>query len=103
MSEETGPVVNIDRDLEDLIPEYLENRRKDIIEIRKLLTLNDFDTIKRLSHNIKGSGGSFGFQRISEIGITMEQAAKDCVQAEILKSLSELELYVNSVKIVYTD
>jgi HPt (histidine-containing phosphotransfer) domain-containing protein len=103
MDDNSGPVVYIDRDLEDLIPEYLENRQKDIEEIRKLIVEKDLDTIKRLSHNIKGSGGSFGFARISEIGTKMEQVTIEKNIIEILNFTVQLENYLKEVKVVYKD
>jgi HPt (histidine-containing phosphotransfer) domain-containing protein len=103
MHEDSGSVVFIERDLEDLIPEYLELRYKDIEQIRKLADERDLETIKRLSHNIKGSGGSFGFAKISEIGAKMEQFSKDQNIAEILNFTLILEDYLRKVKIVYRD
>jgi HPt (histidine-containing phosphotransfer) domain-containing protein len=103
MDDNSGTVVYIDRDLEDLIPEYLENRQKDIAEILKLINEKDLDTVKRLSHNIKGSGGSFGFSRISEIGTKMEQVAIEKNIEKILNFTMQLEDYLKSVKVVYKD
>ena len=38
-------IVQVDSDLEDLIPGYLENRNKDIESITEALRQNDFETI----------------------------------------------------------
>ncbi|MDH3257475.1 MAG: hypothetical protein OEM27_07640, partial [Nitrospinota bacterium] len=53
--------VRIDRDLQDLIPEYLKNRGKDLLAYRQALEEGDFDSIAVLGHSMKGSGGGYGF------------------------------------------
>ena len=50
-------VVRIDRDLEALIPGFMENREKDIAAILTALDGNDFDAIRSLGHGMKGAGG----------------------------------------------
>ncbi|MGI6366144.1 MAG: Hpt domain-containing protein [Bacillota bacterium] len=94
-------VVRIDAELEDLIPGYLDNRREDIRQIEQCLEKGDFETIRRLAHRMKGSGGGYGFDRITEIGAAMEQAA---IQAHAVKTREQLELlrdYLVRVEIVY--
>jgi HPt (histidine-containing phosphotransfer) domain-containing protein len=39
-----------------LIPNFLENREKDINTIDESLEKGDFETIERLGHSMKGSG-----------------------------------------------
>ena len=61
-------IIHADIDLEDLIPGFLENRRKDIVEIGSLLASDDYETIQRLGHSMKGAGGGYGFDEITYIG-----------------------------------
>ena len=58
----------MDEDLGDLIPGYLENRKKDVVEILNCLNRRDYETIRSLGHKMKGSGGGYGFDTITEIG-----------------------------------
>jgi HPt (histidine-containing phosphotransfer) domain-containing protein len=37
----------------------------------------DYTTLSRLSHQMKGSGSSFGFDEVSEIGSALEHAANE--------------------------
>ncbi|MBW2467066.1 MAG: Hpt domain-containing protein [Deltaproteobacteria bacterium] len=69
-------VVSIDPDLRDIVPAYLKNKRLDVEIIRTLLKEEDFETLRDLAHNIKGSGGGYGFDRITELGGALEQAAE---------------------------
>ena len=94
-------VVQIDPDLEDLIPTYLGNRRKDVEAICKALGEKDLETIERLGHTMKGSGGGYGFDIISAIGANLEQAAKENSLDKIKSSLNELSDFMDRVQVVY--
>ena len=94
-------IIHADIDLEDLIPGYLENRRKDIAEIESLLASGDYETIQRLGHSMKGSGGGYGFDKITDIGMHIEQAAKEKNAAEIRTQLEILSRYLDCVEVVY--
>jgi hypothetical protein len=68
-------IVNVDPDLADLIPGFLNNRTKDVETIRTLLGKGDFEAIRLLGHSMKGAGGGYGFDRITELGDVIESAA----------------------------
>ena len=73
MGEQTT-VVYVDEDLADLIPEFLENRRRDVEQIKRLIQEGKYEELARLGHTMKGSGGGYGFTEISEIGQAIEEA-----------------------------
>src|SRR6185436_7866922 len=79
-----------DPDLRDLVPGYLENRRKELPRLREALAQNDFSAIQRLAHRMKGEGGGYGFEAISTIGAGLEQAAKDRNAAAAQAGLRDL-------------
>lgn len=95
--------VHIDRMLEDLIPGFLENRRNDVIAIREAISLGDMDKIEHLGHTMKGTGGGYGFERITAIGKDIENAAKQKRIDMLLQLTEELENFVNTVDIVFVD
>ncbi len=68
-------IVNVDQDLEDIVPGFLENRHKDATQLEAALRENDLKTIRLLGHRMKGDGGGYGFQEISTIGEALEEAA----------------------------
>ena len=94
-------VVQVDPDLQDLVPGYLENRQKDIGSIRNALEQGDYETIRFLGHTMKGSGGGYGFDTISEIGQFLEEGAKRRDVQEIEKWLNRLSTYLDSVQVAY--
>ncbi len=98
-----GPVAFVPADLEPLIPGYLKNRRGDVITIRKLVQDSDYSEAQRLAHSMKGSGGGYGFDKITQLGAVMEIAAKSQKSAAILSGIDELEKYLDTVRIEYVD
>lgn len=94
-------IVVVDDDLEELIPGYFENRRRDVAAIISALERNDFELIRSIGHKMKGSGGGYGFDRITEIGRDIEAAAKDSRSKDILEQANCLENYLNRVKVVF--
>lgn len=101
--EKNRPVAQVPEFLESLIPGYIKNRRADIINIRQLVQDNEFDEAQRLAHSMKGSGGGYGFQKISELGAAMEIAAGTLDGNKILSGIDELEKYLDTVRIEYVD
>lgn len=91
----------VDEDLRDLIPGYLENRRKDIKEIHAALDRNDFEVIRALGHKMKGSGGGYGFDEITEIGRACEEAAKQSQAQEILEQVHRLQDYIDNIEVIF--
>lgn len=93
--------VSVDRDLEDLVPGFLENRRKDIREVRASIESEDFDIMRVIGHRMKGSGGGYGFSEISEIGAEIENAANARDAATVARNIDRLSDYLERVTIVY--
>ena len=56
-------------------PAYLDNCRQNVIAMLAALDRADFDAVSILGHNLRGSGGGFGFQTITDLGAGIEQAA----------------------------
>src|SRR5208282_3979457 len=65
--------VVLDEDLSAIVPKFLNNVRRNSPAIAAALARADFDTIRSLGHNMKGTGTSFGFPQISAIGDELEQ------------------------------
>jgi PAS domain S-box-containing protein len=95
--------VHIDKMLEDLIPGFLDNRRDDITAIRDAVSKDDLATVEMLGHMMKGSGGGYGFEGITEIGKKIEHAAKQKKPDRILELAEELESYLRRVQITFVD
>ncbi|MBI4005147.1 MAG: Hpt domain-containing protein [Gammaproteobacteria bacterium] len=94
-------IVHIDRDLEDLIPVFLDNRVKDIENLKSAVTVNDYDKLRSIGHNLKGVGGGYGFAMITDLGADIEAAAKVNDIKTINELINSLADYLERVEIVY--
>jgi HPt (histidine-containing phosphotransfer) domain-containing protein len=94
-------IVRIDRDFESIVPGFLANRQKDVHTLRRALAEKDFRTIQLLGHRMKGDGGGYGFDRISEIGGVMELAAKRQDYGASEQHVKQLEDFLACLQIEY--
>lgn len=96
------PVI-VDADIADLIPGFLNNRAKDVATLRDRAARGDFDAVRMLGHSMKGAGGGYGFDRISEIGATIETAAGRTDARSVLAAADALEDYLARVEITFEE
>lgn len=94
-------VYEIDKDLEEIVPAFLEGRKNDIQIIKKLLMAKDFEELKSVGHKLKGTAGSYGFMGLSKIGANMEEASIKKNVDEIKRLSDEYELHLKEMKIKY--
>jgi len=94
-------IVKIDSNLKELIPGYINNRYLDIKNIIGALEKGDYATIRVLGHSMKGSGGGYGFDAITEIGRVIEDAAKEKNNDVIKDKVEELKDYLSKIEIIY--
>jgi len=97
------PVARVDRTLESLIPRFLNRRRDDVITIETLVSQGDFETIAGMGHSIKGSGGGYGFNPITEYGAEIEMAARASDGDATIAAAHKLRAYVDAVEVVFVD
>jgi HPt (histidine-containing phosphotransfer) domain-containing protein len=94
-------VVSADPDIEDLIPGYLQGRKQDIATIHEALKNGDYETVRRIGHQMKGSGGGYGFDAITDVGQAVELAARAEDHDAIIARMDELADYLGRVDVVY--
>jgi len=93
-------IVQVDPEIFDLVPKYLEARRADILTIQTALDKGDFTLISHLSHIMKGSGGGYGMDPVTEIGGRMEDAALRKDYVTVHSQFLLLRDYLTQVEIV---
>jgi HPt (histidine-containing phosphotransfer) domain-containing protein len=89
-----------DEDILELIPDYLINRRNELEVLQNAIAQNDFASLCSYGHKLKGSGGGYGFDRISEIGSNLESSAKAQNLPAIEQEVAELRDYLDRVEVV---
>jgi len=95
------PVVKVDAELADLIPNYMSNRWADLRTARQLLIARDFDELSRMAHRIRGSAASYGFVALGDIIQVLETAAVEQDAAATEVQLGAFEAFLHTVRIEY--
>jgi CheY-like chemotaxis protein len=101
IEEHTTGVVRVDAGLAELVPGFLEHRRTDLDAIASALARADYEDVRVLGHNMKGSGAGYGFTRITALGASLEQAARRCESEEIRARAAELSRYLDGLHVQY--
>jgi PAS domain S-box-containing protein len=86
-------------ELRDVAIQYLAKRRTEVPSLVTLLESQEFDKLRIAGHNMKGTGGAYGFPRITQLGAAIESAAKASDLHVIDARLKELAAYVEHVRI----
>ena len=85
-------------DLADIIPGYLERRELDILALKIFALNEDFSSIAKLGHKLKGNGSSFGFDRISELGTLFMRSCESRNLLEIKELISAFEAELKKIR-----
>lgn len=101
MSDEAPIVVTIEAWVAHLVPRFLENRARDVADLRAAIADLDFDLIWRLGHDLKGAAGGYGFTELGELGERLEAAAAARRLDSAAACADALATYVKRVKVVY--
>src|SRR5574337_2202298 len=97
--EEHAIVVYVDEEIADLVPEFLENRRRDVDRIKRLIEEDRYEELARLGHTMKGTGGGYGFTEISDIGEAIEEAGARRDREAVMSLCERLETFLAAVTV----
>lgn len=75
---------------------YVKHTSKELDSLKEALESKSFDSLRTFGHNIKGSGGMYGFNEVTEIGADIEAAAKEEDMALIKSNLKSLDSFLKS-------
>ena len=98
---EPGVTVRLSARFQHLTSQYLQHRRDDVMLILNALERGDYESIRILGHNIKGTSGAFGFTEVAALGARLEEAAVGKAPHEMRVSVEALSDYLQRVEIFY--
>ena len=90
-------VVHVDPDLKEFVSEFLGRRQEDVLALREARDRADWEAIRRLGHRLRGSGGGWGFDAITDIGRHLEDAARAGDGGAVHEWTNELARYLGCV------
>jgi len=94
-------LVTVPRDLEDLIPVFMSNRKKELDALRIALAAADFEQLRQLGHRMKGVGNSYGFAQVSDFGKHVEDGARSGDRALLESTIVRYTEFLSRVQITY--
>ena len=94
VSESPGEFGPFDDELRVLLPEYIERRSGDVRSMRAALQRGDYSLVARLAHQIKGTGASYGFAPLTDLGTRLEAAALRESSEAVIADIDAMERYL---------
>ncbi len=93
--------VDADPRLRDLVVLFLEHARRDAAHIGSSLDARDLEQVRRVGHTLKGSGSSFGFDALAQLGGMLEHAARNADVESARRIGARLQDYLSRVEPSY--
>ena len=82
------------------IPRFFARMNERIERLEAALAAADFATAARIGHNLKGTGGGYGFHGVSESGARMQGLAEAADGGGLAAEIGWLRNYLASVEVV---
>ena len=80
-----------DPDLGELVEMFVEEMPDRIDTLQQAFTTGDFELLQRSAHQLKGAGGSYGFDQVTPYALALESSLKEGEPADAIeKHLEEL-------------
>lgn len=82
-----------------LVSQYLQSCRADLTQLKAALAAREFETARRLGHQMKGTGKPYGFPSLTQIGRAIEWAASKRAAPELASRIQRLEACLNNIEL----
>lgn len=75
----------------DIVVQFVEGLSHRLATMEEALNTSDFQALRVAAHQLKGSGGGYGYPVLTERAAELEQHAKDSLSDQCGKELEELK------------
>ena len=75
---------------------YVNHTSKELAIIKENIDTVEIDSLRTFGHNIKGSGGMYGFGEVTNLGTEIEASAKANDRSKIKSLLEELSIFLKT-------
>lgn len=93
--------VVVEPELAAIMPRYFELQRAELAATGQAVARGDAEVPRVFGHRLKGTGASYGFPRLTELGAAIERAALDGDLAETARLAAEVGRFLDNVRVVY--
>ncbi len=75
---------------------YINHTSNELAKIQEDIDTVEIDSLRTFGHNIKGSGGMYGFGEVTDLGTEIEASAKANDRNKIKSLLEELSSFLKT-------
>ncbi len=94
-------IIEVEKDLEEIVPGFIERKKEDVFLMRDLLKKNDYEMIETMGHRLKGNAGGYGFDDLGLCGKELEEKAREHNNDEVSKVIDDIERYLSEIEVVF--
>jgi CheY-like chemotaxis protein len=95
-ADEDSSPVQIDPELADLRPMFLRTVRDFQRQIKEALDVEDFLTVQRCGHSLKGLGATYGVDPVSQMGRSLELAGQNKQKNAAIQAFNLLSTFMDT-------
>ena len=94
-------VVEIERDLHDIVNLFLEARSADLARLDIACDAGQMEEVRAIGHKLHGSSGMLGFGAAGDIGADLETSARAGDVVAVRREIAALRDYLERLSIRY--
>jgi HPt (histidine-containing phosphotransfer) domain-containing protein len=95
-------LVREDASFGDIVLQFVEGLSERLANMERAIRMSDLEALRVAAHQLKGSGGGYGYPILSERAADLERHAKAGLADECMQALGELKALCERV-VVNTD
>jgi histidine phosphotransfer protein HptB len=96
----TTPIlIEMPEGIEELVPEFLSSQKEGARAMTQMFSRSDWEGIRRVAHDLKGNGSSFGFPELTVFGAAISRALKEANLAGLSELIEQLGEYLDRVEL----
>ena len=81
----------------ELLPGYIKHRKLEIFQLQRLLEESQYNKIRIIGHNLRGSGGLYGLPAISIFGENLEASAVANDVKALTAVIKDMQAYLDQI------
>jgi HPt (histidine-containing phosphotransfer) domain-containing protein len=98
MDQKLKTEIEVDPEIADLIPLFLNARSKDVDQLGVLSQQSNFDEMAKICHTIKGIARPYGFPSLESLAIEMEKECKNKNSNATTELLARMQEFVKEYR-----
>jgi len=92
-----------DPDMAPIIRQFVGNLADQLDAMRQTFANHEHENLCRLAHRLKGAGGSYGYQQLTDASRVLEAAARDRNDSAEMAALATVAALIHAVENGYPD